>query len=95
MEFKALIERDEDGYYVATVPALPGCISQGRTEMEANQNIKEAIELHQSQIDCATRRLQDHERIERRDPAVAAHVSDGKRPDRCTFTHTSLQIHRA
>jgi|LGVE01.1.fsa_nt_gb predicted RNase H-like HicB family nuclease len=46
MKFKVLIERDEDGYYVATVPALPGCISQGRTEMEANQNIKEAIELH-------------------------------------------------
>ena len=35
MNFKVLIERDEDGYYVATVPALPGCISQGRTEMEA------------------------------------------------------------
>ena len=46
MKFKVLIERDEDGCYVATVPALPGCISQGRTEMEANQNIKEAIELH-------------------------------------------------
>ncbi|MEA3324095.1 MAG: type II toxin-antitoxin system HicB family antitoxin [Euryarchaeota archaeon] len=46
MNFKVLIERDEDGCYVATVPALPGCISQGRTEMEANRNIKEAIELH-------------------------------------------------
>jgi len=46
MKFKVLIERDEDGCYVATVPALPGCISQGRTEMEANRNIKEAIELH-------------------------------------------------
>ncbi len=46
MKFKVLIERDKDGCYVATVPALPGCISQGRTEMEANQNIKEAIGLH-------------------------------------------------
>ncbi|MEW5937552.1 MAG: type II toxin-antitoxin system HicB family antitoxin [Candidatus Thermoplasmatota archaeon] len=46
MNFKVLIEKDEDGYYVATVPALPGCISQGKTEKEAKKNIKEAIELH-------------------------------------------------
>ena len=82
MEFKALIERDEDGYYVATVPALPGCISQGRTEMEANQNIKEAIELHRSQIDCATRRLHDHERIERRDAVVTTDVGCDPECDR-------------
>ena len=48
MKFKVLIERDDDGYYVATVPTLPGCISQGRTEMEASQNIKEAIEFHRT-----------------------------------------------
>lgn len=46
MKFKILIEKDEDGYYIATVPALPGCISQGKTEKEAKNNIKEAIELH-------------------------------------------------
>lgn len=46
MEFRILIERDEDGWYVVTVPALPGCVSQGRTEEEAKQNIVEAIELH-------------------------------------------------
>ena len=46
MKFKVLIEKGEDGYYVATVPALPGCISQGKTESEAKENIKEAIELH-------------------------------------------------
>lgn len=46
MNFKVLIEKDEDGYYVATVPSLPGCISQGKTEEEARENIKEAIELH-------------------------------------------------
>ncbi|MFA4819916.1 MAG: type II toxin-antitoxin system HicB family antitoxin [Candidatus Aenigmatarchaeota archaeon] len=46
MKFKVLIEKGEDGYYVATVPALPGCISQGKTELEAKENIKEAIELH-------------------------------------------------
>ena len=46
MKFKVVIEKGEDGYFVATVPALPGCISQGKTETEAKENIKEAIELH-------------------------------------------------
>ena len=48
MKFKVRIERDEDGWYVATVPALPGCISQGKIEVEAKRNIKEAIKLHLS-----------------------------------------------
>jgi len=38
-----LIEQDEDGVYVAEVPALPGCISQGHTREEAVENIREAI----------------------------------------------------
>ena len=46
MNFKVLIEKDEDGYFVATVPSLPGCISQGQTEEEARNNIKDAIEFH-------------------------------------------------
>lgn len=46
MKFKVVIEKGENGYFVATVPALPGCISQGKTESEAKENIKEAIELH-------------------------------------------------
>lgn len=37
---------DEDGYIVAEVPSLPGCISQGETRQEALQNIKEAMALH-------------------------------------------------
>jgi antitoxin HicB len=43
MKYRVLIEPDEDGVYVAEVPALPGCISQGRTRAEAIENIKEAI----------------------------------------------------
>jgi predicted RNase H-like HicB family nuclease len=46
MDIKILLEKDEDGMFVATVPALPGCISQGKTEKLAIKNIKEAIELH-------------------------------------------------
>ena len=38
------IERDEKGYFVAEVPSLPGCLSQGKTKEEALVNIKEAIQ---------------------------------------------------
>lgn len=43
MRYRVLIEQDEDGMYVAEVPALPGCVSQGRTRSDAISNIKEAI----------------------------------------------------
>ena len=41
-----LIGQDEDGVFVAEVPSLPGCLSQGRTRTEALDNIREAIELY-------------------------------------------------
>ncbi len=43
MRFTVVLEKDEDGVYVATVPALPGCISDGQTVEEAMSNIKDAI----------------------------------------------------
>lgn len=43
MKFAITLEQDEDGFMVASVPALPGCHSQGKTEEEAIANIKEAI----------------------------------------------------
>jgi len=43
MKLHVVIERDETGYYVAEVPALPGCLSQGKTLAEAKANIREAI----------------------------------------------------
>jgi len=43
MKLEVIIEQDETGYYVAEVPALPGCVSQGKTIAEAKANIKEAI----------------------------------------------------
>ena len=46
MKFKVVLEKDEEGWYVATVPSLRGCISQGKTEREALKNIREAISLH-------------------------------------------------
>lgn len=43
--FKVIIEQDEDGIFVASVPALPGCHTQGKTYEEAITRIQEAIEL--------------------------------------------------
>ncbi len=43
MRYRVFIEQDEDGVYVAEVPVLPGCISQGKTRNEVIDNIKEAI----------------------------------------------------
>jgi len=45
MKLPVVITRGEDGYFVAEIPVLPGCISQGRTRDEALANIKEAAEL--------------------------------------------------
>jgi predicted RNase H-like HicB family nuclease len=44
MKLHVRIEQDEAGYFVAEVPALPGCLSQGKTKEEAMENIHEAIE---------------------------------------------------
>jgi len=43
MKFRIIIEQDEDGNYIVQCPALPGCISQGRTREEVLANIKDAI----------------------------------------------------
>lgn len=40
----AVIYRGEDGFWVAEVPSLPGCVSQGKTKFDAIENIREAIE---------------------------------------------------
>jgi predicted RNase H-like HicB family nuclease len=44
-EFNVVIERDEDGIFVASVPALPGCHTQARSLDELVERIREAIEL--------------------------------------------------
>lgn len=44
-EYTVLLESCEEGGFTATVPSLPGCISEGNTLEEALKNIKEAIEL--------------------------------------------------
>ena len=64
-EFTVVIERDEDGRFMAVCPALQGCYTEGETEEEARELIADAIRLH----------IQD--RIERGEP-ICSEVASGK-----------------
>jgi predicted RNase H-like HicB family nuclease len=46
MRYTVILEPEADGGYVATVPALPGCVSQGDTHDEVMQNIRDAADLY-------------------------------------------------
>lgn len=46
MKFRVLLEIDEDGVFVAEVPTLPGCVSQGKTPGEALHNARKAIAVY-------------------------------------------------
>jgi len=52
MKYRVLIEQDEDGVYVADVPALPGCVSQGQTREEAVENVREAIAAYLESLEA-------------------------------------------
>jgi len=43
MKFRAVIQQDEDGMFVAECPSLPGCISQGKSREETLENVRDAI----------------------------------------------------
>ncbi len=51
MRLKVVLEPSEEGGFTVYVPALPGCISEGETVVEALQNIHEAIELYLEPVD--------------------------------------------
>ena len=46
MRYTVILEQEADGGYVATVPVLPGCVSQGDTRDEVMRNIREAADLY-------------------------------------------------
>jgi predicted RNase H-like HicB family nuclease len=51
MKLQVVLERRDDGGFTASVPSLPGCISEGDTRDEALRNIREAIELYLEPLD--------------------------------------------
>ena len=46
MKYTVILEREADGVFVASVPVLPGCVSQGDDREEALRNIHEAVDLY-------------------------------------------------
>ena len=52
MKYRVLVEQDEDGVFVAEVPSLPGCISQGASREEALVNIREAIAVYLESLEA-------------------------------------------
>jgi predicted RNase H-like HicB family nuclease len=58
MKYRVLVEQDEEGMFVAEVPALPGCISQGHTRKQALENIQEAISVYLESLNALPQRPQ-------------------------------------
>ena len=46
LRYRVIIEKDEDGMFVAKVPDLPGCATEGKTRAELMKNVKEAIQTY-------------------------------------------------
>ncbi len=46
MNYTVILQEESDGGFVATVPSLPGCVSQGDTRAEAMANVREAIGVY-------------------------------------------------
>lgn len=67
-QYNAIFEPAPEGGYTVTVPALPGCVSEGNTLEEAKANIQEAIELY---LDVY---LEDHTEVprEKRQPIISS-----------------------
>jgi predicted RNase H-like HicB family nuclease len=52
VKYRVLIEQDEDGVFVAEVPSLPGCVSQGETRAETLENVREAIAVYLESLEA-------------------------------------------
>jgi predicted RNase H-like HicB family nuclease len=59
-QFKVIVEQSDDGYFVASVPALPGCHTQAKTLEQLNKRVREAIVLC---LEVAKTDLQYRQRI--------------------------------
>lgn len=62
--FRVILELNELGGYTATVPLLPGCISEGDTREEAIANIKEAIQLYIESLQADGEPIPSEESVE-------------------------------
>ena len=63
-QFTVVIEQDEDGYYVASVPSLPSCYTQARTLQELAPRIREVIALCLAEQDAPRMKFVALEQVE-------------------------------
>ena len=68
-KYQVVIEPGEDGWFVVTVPALPGCITQGKTVSEAEANAREAIEGYLESLIKHQRKVPDQRQVSIREIA--------------------------
>ena len=64
MKLTVILEPSDEGGFTATVPAVPGCISEGSTREEALKNIREAIELYLEPVEDDLTTQSGNERLE-------------------------------
>ncbi len=64
MNLRVNLEPSDEGGFTATVPSLPGCISEGDTRDEALANIREAIELYLEPVEDDTAGMPNAEQLE-------------------------------
>jgi len=64
MKLRVVLEPSDEGGYTATVPALPGCISEGDTREEALRNIREAIKLYMEPVEDDSSFVPNAEQLE-------------------------------
>ena len=64
MNLKVILEPSDEGGFTATVPALPGCISEGDTREEALANIREAIALYLEPVEDDAPGMENAEQLE-------------------------------
>jgi predicted RNase H-like HicB family nuclease len=64
MKLTAILEPSKEGGFTVTVPALPGCISEGKTRDQALENIREAIELYLEPVEDDVLSQREAERVE-------------------------------
>ena len=69
--YTVIIEPGEDNWLVATVPALPGCITQGKTVDEVLKNVKEAIEAYLESLQKNNQPIPEPDRINIKQVAVS------------------------
>jgi predicted RNase H-like HicB family nuclease len=68
--YRIVIEPGEDGWFVVTVPALPGCITQGKTLEESETNAREAIEAYLESLIRRNKKIPDQNKVCIREVAV-------------------------